>query len=170
MLMLTKGGRVHTGFLFDSSRDKLTDLFLNKIRKSSTHNVIMRALYFSPHCYGAVKIKPSPCMVQIASSSPPSGTLLPFLHRSCLLLSDAGFHTLASHVSVEKKTNKLINWEPATWNHKQRLGRRSKTVYKHGNTESFAMFGELKITGERDNTSWNKDTCSFVRCDLKIDD
>lgn len=43
-------------------------------------------------------------------------------------------------------------------------------VYKHGNTESFAMFGELKITGERDNTSWNKDTCSFVRCDLKIDD
>ena len=41
-------------------------------------------------------------MVQIASSSPPSGILWLFLHHSCPLLSDAGFHILALHVSMDK--------------------------------------------------------------------
>lgn len=47
-------------------------------------------------------MKTSPCMDQKASSSPPSGILLLSLCHSCLLLSGAGFHTLVSHVSIEK--------------------------------------------------------------------
>lgn len=51
-------------------------------------------------------IKSSPCRARTASSSPPNGILLLFLHHSCLLLSDAGFRTLALHVSLKKKKEK----------------------------------------------------------------
>lgn len=78
-----------------------TNIHTELFRKSSTQHILP-----SQQCSGAVMIKTSPCMVQIASSSPPNDTVLLCLHHSCLLLSDAGFHTLALHVSIEKRKEK----------------------------------------------------------------
>lgn len=60
------------------------------------------------HYSEAVTVISSPGMVQIASSSPPNGTLLLFLHRSCLSLSDAGFRTPVLHVSEGKKKRMFV--------------------------------------------------------------
>lgn len=107
--MLTKGGRLHTGFLFDSSRDKLTFRFI-RMHRGITLNVTLQALFWTRstltckvHHGEAVKIKTSPCRVRTASSSPLSGTLSLCLHRSCLSLWGVGFHKLAWHVSADNK-------------------------------------------------------------------
>lgn len=107
--MLTKGGRLHTGFLFDSSRDKLTFRFI-RMHRGITLNVTLQALFWTRstltckvHHGEAVKIKTSPCRVRTASSSPLSGTLSLCLHRSCLSLWGVRFHKLAWHVSADNK-------------------------------------------------------------------
>lgn len=64
-----------------------------------------------PACVGSFSARQaerspnSPCTVQTASSSPPNNILWLSVHRSCLSLSDAGFHTPVLRVSFREKAN-----------------------------------------------------------------
>lgn len=111
---------------FTSTWDKL--LMPESFAQSWSREVIQR-MFDVPLCRRRDDPKNSPCTVQTASSSPPNNILWLFVHRSCLWLSDAGFHTLVLRVSVRKRKKQThenkFKWRIGPW-----IKRRNQTAFR----------------------------------------